>query len=204
MVISGPTTLKPSQTGDYIVTVTYSSITKAGINIASSNGSLAANDSKLKLSSSELVHSSTKSGSGSITWTFKYTAPATTGTQTLYATGSVSKSLINSAPNFTVNVANTTGISEFASLLQEFKLAQNYPNPFNPSTRISWSQKTAGNVSLKLYDVTGKEVAILINGDQAAGDHSIEFDAGNLMSGVYFYTIRSGSFYATRKMLLVK
>ncbi len=86
-----------------------------------------------------------------------------------------------------------------------FVLSQNYPNPFNPSTTISYSVPRSEFVSLIVYDVLGKEVQILVNEDQRAGDHSILFDAGQLSSGIYFYTLQAGSeFMQTRKMLLMR
>ncbi|HMQ70466.1 MAG TPA: T9SS type A sorting domain-containing protein, partial [Ignavibacteria bacterium] len=85
-----------------------------------------------------------------------------------------------------------------------YSLSQNYPNPFNPSTTINFDLPNDGNVSLKLYDMSGKEVATLVNGVRAAGYYSVNFNASQLTSGVYFYTISSDNFTATKKMLLVK
>ena len=85
-----------------------------------------------------------------------------------------------------------------------FELKQNYPNPFNPSTKISFSIPTAGMTTLKIYDMAGKEVAQLVNGNMNAGTHEFSFDAKGLSSGVYFYTLQSGEFAETKKMNLVK
>jgi len=85
-----------------------------------------------------------------------------------------------------------------------FKLDQNYPNPFNPATSISYELQKGGLVSLKIYDVLGKEVADLIHESQDAGVHEVSFDASNLPSGTYLYKIQSGSFVQVRKMLLLK
>jgi hypothetical protein len=85
-----------------------------------------------------------------------------------------------------------------------FELKQNYPNPFNPSTKISFSIPTAGMTTLKIYDMAGKEVAQLVNGNMNAGSHEFNFDAKGLSSGVYFYTLQSGDFVETKKMNLVK
>jgi hypothetical protein len=87
---------------------------------------------------------------------------------------------------------------------KDFNLSQNYPNPFNPSTKISYSIKEEGFVTLKVYDVLGKEVITLVNKEQAAGNYEVTFDASKLSSGVYLYTIKAGSFVQTRKMLLMK
>jgi hypothetical protein len=86
----------------------------------------------------------------------------------------------------------------------DFKLQQNYPNPFNPSTTISYSIPTTGEVSLKVYDMLGREVSTLFNGRQSAGSYNVNFNAASLASGVYFYKLQSGAFTETRKMMLVK
>ena len=86
-----------------------------------------------------------------------------------------------------------------------FKLEQNYPNPFNPQTAIGFSLLAVGNVSLKVFDILGREVATLINNEELhAGKHEIEFDASKLSSGIYFYQLRGGNFSETKKMLLLK
>ena len=85
-----------------------------------------------------------------------------------------------------------------------YKLDQNYPNPFNPATSISYSLEKDGFVNLKVYDMLGKEVAELVNENQTEGNYTIEFNAVNFPSGIYFYQIKSGSFSDIKKMLLVK
>lgn len=85
-----------------------------------------------------------------------------------------------------------------------FALEQNYPNPFNPTTTIDFSIAKTGQVKLKLFDVLGKEVVLLIDGEMSGGAHSISFDASPLPSGVYFYTLISESNEATKKMVLLK
>lgn len=85
-----------------------------------------------------------------------------------------------------------------------FNLAQNYPNPFNPTTTIKYSIPESGNVSLKVYNILGNEVVSLINEEKTPGVYSVTFDAGNLPSGVYFYKIRAGNYFETKKMLLIK
>ena len=98
----------------------------------------------------------------------------------------------------------TTGLEDDTVLPEEFKLFQNYPNPFNPKTFISYQLLVHSYVSLKVYDVLGKEVATLINEEKPAGTYEINWDAENLPSGVYFYQIQAGSFIDTKKMILLK
>lgn len=86
----------------------------------------------------------------------------------------------------------------------EYLLAQNYPNPFNPTTRINYQLPVAGNVSLKVIDMLGKEVAELVNETKEAGYYEVEFDASNLPSGVYFYRLQAGNYVETKKMLLLR
>jgi len=95
--------------------------------------------------------------------------------------------------------------------VKEYALSQNYPNPFNPSTVINYQIPVDGFVSLKIYDITGREVTTLVNRAQTKGRYEIKFDASNLSSGVYFYRIRSvpssssgQGFIKTMKMILLR
>ncbi len=90
------------------------------------------------------------------------------------------------------------------SLPTEFVLFQNYPNPFNPSTVISYQLPVASHISLKLYDVLGKEIATLVNEEKLPGNYKVDFDASNLASGVYFYRLQAGDFVSTKKLMLIK
>jgi hypothetical protein len=85
-----------------------------------------------------------------------------------------------------------------------YTLAQNFPNPFNPRTIIRYSIPTEQFISLKVYDLLGNEVAILVRSKQEAGYHSIEFDASSLSSGVYFYRLLAGGFVASKKLLVLR
>ena len=88
---------------------------------------------------------------------------------------------------------------------EEFTLFQNYPNPFNPSTRISYSLPNSGYVSLKVYDILGREIETIVNEFQKAGTYAAHFDASNLASGIYFYELQVGNeFVETKKMLLMR
>jgi hypothetical protein len=97
-----------------------------------------------------------------------------------------------------------TGIETQTSLPKEYALDQNYPNPFNPATTINYQIPLDANISLKIYDVLGNEVAELVNEFKTAGYYEVKFNAGKLTSGVYFYRIESDNFTQTRKMLLMK
>lgn len=83
-------------------------------------------------------------------------------------------------------------------------LNQNYPNPFNPATVITFSIPTPDNVTLTVYSILGEKVATLVNEELSAGNYSVDFNAQNLPSGVYFYTLTSGSFKETKRMMLVR
>jgi hypothetical protein len=302
--ITGPATLKTSQQGTYTLTITGGPLVAGGCDIASSSGTLANSGSDLKVSGGELTHTAPKSAaSGSVTFQFLYTSPATEGNQTLYAvglsannTGGTGGDQWNNAPNFTVNVTNTVPVelTSFTANVQgsniqlkwatatetnnygynidrmdtktsiweniafvkgngnstiynnytytdkdvnagkysyrlvqldingsttiykmkgevnitapaSFGISQNYPNPFNPSTLIKYQVPENSNVSLKVYNSVGKEVAQLVNGEIAAGVHEVSFDAAHLSSGIYYYTIKAGNnFVQTRKMILLK
>jgi len=86
----------------------------------------------------------------------------------------------------------------------EFKLSQNYPNPFNPSTTIRFNIPEAENVVLKIYDAIGNEIVTLADERLSAGNYNINFNASDLSSGIYFYSLEAGSFGATKKMILLK
>ena len=85
-----------------------------------------------------------------------------------------------------------------------FFLYQNYPNPFNPSTEIKYSLAKDSYVTLKIYDMLGKEVAVLVNGNKPAGYYTVEFNGSNLPSGVYIYRLTAGKFSSSKKLMLMK
>ncbi|MBI5731569.1 MAG: T9SS type A sorting domain-containing protein [Ignavibacteriales bacterium] len=87
---------------------------------------------------------------------------------------------------------------------QEYELNQNYPNPFNPTTTINYQLPENSFVTIKVYDMLGKEVATLVNENKSAGYHRVNFNAGKLTSGVYVYTITANNFVQSKKMLLMK
>ena len=89
-------------------------------------------------------------------------------------------------------------------VVTNYSLSQNYPNPFNPTTQIHYSIEKSGNVSLKVYDVLGRQVAELVNTNQAPGQYTVNFNGESFASGVYLFKIESGSFTETKKMILMK
>ena len=96
--------------------------------------------------------------------------------------------------------------SETYEIIQkrEFSLSQNYPNPFNPVTRIDYSIKESGFVSLRVYDTIGNEVSTLVNENKPAGSYSVNFNAGSLPSGMYIYRLTSGKFTSSKKLIVIK
>ena len=107
---------------------------------------------------------------------------------------------INSDNSF--SILNTIKVE--ASQPEKYFLSQNYPNPFNPSTKIEFGISTKDHVILKIYDVLGKEVAVLINEEKSAGNYSVTFEPKDLPSGIYFYELQSGNFNQIKKMVLIR
>lgn len=97
-----------------------------------------------------------------------------------------------------------TGVNDGNQVVRSFNLEQNYPNPFNPTTSINYTLTEKSNVSLKVYDMLGREVANLVNASQVAGPQHVTFDASKLASGVYVYTLRANSNVMSKKMMLMK
>lgn len=104
--------------------------------------------------------------------------------------------------NFIIQRRNTTSIENEKPL--RYALDQNYPNPFNPSTVINYELPVKSMISLKVFDMLGREVSTLVNGQISAGQHSVTFDASLLSSGLYFYQLQTAEFTQTRRMLLIK
>ncbi len=104
---------------------------------------------------------------------------------------------------------NIVGVAPVSTIAENFSLSQNYPNPFNPSTKINFSIPERGFVTMKIYDLLGKEVAELVNGDYSRGTYAVDYNAAGLSSGIYIYSIEakteSGNvFKDTKKLTLVK
>jgi hypothetical protein len=96
------------------------------------------------------------------------------------------------------------GLGNINTEVRNFKLGQNYPNPFNPSTTINYQLPAKNHVSLKVYDILGNLVTTLVDQEMEAGYYNVNWNAGQLASGIYIYRIISGSFVSTKKMILMK
>lgn len=97
-----------------------------------------------------------------------------------------------------------SGLNDEQKLPDSYTLLQNYPNPFNPATTIEFTTAKTGPVQIRVFDILGREVAALVNGEMRSGNHKITWNAGNLPSGIYFYSLSAGSYYQVRKMILLK
>lgn len=100
------------------------------------------------------------------------------------------------------NYSNTVEVE--VKILDSYSLEQNYPNPFNPTTKIGYVLKDKSNAKVAIMNAIGQEVAVLINEEQEAGYHQLDFNASNLPSGIYFYKLEAGNFTKTMKMILLK
>jgi hypothetical protein len=117
----------------------------------------------------------------------------------VYSGAQTSRTLNSGITVEPVGISNNNNQAPFV-----YKLEQNYPNPFNPVTKISFTIPKAGHVILKVNDILGREVAVIVDGYRPAGSHNVEFNAENLPSGIYLYSIESGDFKDTKKMTLIK
>ena len=126
-----------------------------------------------------------------------------------YSFFSVAKDAVGNAEPIKTEADASTTITvstedEVADLPVQFELFQNYPNPFNPSTTINFALPEQSDVTIRIYDVTGRQIATLLNESKPAGYHNIVWDAGSVASGTYFYRIQASSFSSVKKLTLVK
>jgi hypothetical protein len=202
----GPASLTTGQTASY----RFSSSSMRGFDVAVSSGTLAKDSTaNVQLTNSELTHTNNTTVSY---YEFKYTAPLTPGTVTLYGTGVKSfSSGWNFAPNLTITVSSPTSVDDHTLVPSHIVLDQNYPNPFNPTTVISYQLSTVSKVHLRVFDMTGREVARLAEGVQTAGTYRAQLNASALSSGTYLYRLEAipvdGSgiaAVATKKLVVLK
>ncbi len=213
--ISGPDTLFRGQTGNYSISLSGGPAVRGGFNVASHRGLLAPVDGSVKLSLSELTHTSPKSfaGSSTVSWQFTLTALDSVYKDTIYSVANSTngdgnanaEDRWNFGNRFVVHVVNQPSSVEDINLLSDnFQLYQNYPNPFNPNTVIGFNLPASGFVKLIVYDVSGREITTLIDGYRNTGYNEANFNGNELSSGIYFYNISSGNNSITKKMLLIR
>lgn len=122
-----------------------------------------------------------------------------------YGTPSGGTEVVAAGSRISEHFASSTSVGEGRDGLPAgYHLAQNYPNPFNPTTTLAYSLPVSSIVSLKVYDILGREIATLVEGMQPAGTHYAIWDASDAPSGVYYYRLRAGNFSATRNLMLLK
>ena len=214
VTIIGPDTLSLNQTADFKVTISGGPLIRAGTDIAVSSGILAPDGTDLRLdpSDGELTHTLPKAPTGgTVTFNFLYTAPSVSKTIIIYAAGNSvnfngindSGDMWNFAPNKNVVISAVAGIN-INQVPFNYNLEQNYPNPFNPTTTIRYSIPGIQYVSIKVFDILGRDVATLVSGLQTRGLHSVKFDGSKLPGGIYLYRMRAGNFAETKKLILLK
>jgi FlgD Ig-like domain len=216
VTFAGPDTVNIGQTVQFTLTVAKASKTGAGLDIATRRGALAPVSNNIHLSNGELTHNNNISmTNGSVTVTFSYTAPGTSGFDTLWATGLATNSNggtsgddWNWAANRRIVIRNPVGI-EPNTVASEFSLSQNYPNPFNPGTKFDLRLEREDAVSIKIFDINGEEVYTVNEGKLSAGNHTFEWNAINnsgvsVNSGIYFIRVNTSVSALTRKMVLIK
>ena len=230
VLIDGPNTVRAADTATYKIKITGGPDSSGGCNIATYFGKLATSSSETflylretvyyantadSIRANELTHNAPKpAANDTISFTFRYIAPNTPNTtDTIYANGNsvvVDHSTKDDRWYFANNKVisiTTTGINDPSSVVRNFTLEQNYPNPFNPTTNIKFSLDKSSLVTLKVFDVNGKEISSLINNkNYGAGNYSVNFDAAkfNLNSGVYFYKLEANGLSEIKKMMLIK
>ena len=130
---------------------------------------------------------------------FDITGLTNDGTNLFVATG------VEGLWHMTISALGVTSVpNDGRDLPSKITIAQNYPNPFNPSTEISYTLTKTSKVSLKVFDLLGREIATLVDGKNEPGQHSVSWNAINVPSGVYFYRMVAGDFVQTKKMILMK
>jgi len=128
-----------------------------------------------------------------------------TGIQTYDSTNSVTAMISHFSNVVGAKASSVTAVKEIPNNIPtQFALKQNYPNPFNPSTNITYELPKSSLVQLTVYNILGEKIATLVNATKAAGVHSVQFNAGNISSGLYIYQLKAGNVTLSRKMLLLK
>ncbi|MGB5530502.1 MAG: choice-of-anchor V domain-containing protein [Ignavibacteriaceae bacterium] len=230
VLIEGPDSVFTSDTAQFKISIFGGPAEVGGFNLAAYSGELSSLDSltHLELNTATLREELTHSFpfpflDGEAYWLFNYIAPDSTMSDTLYATGNSCNGdgiptyldQWNFGENFIVTVIDLPVIVEKENMAPKgFALYQNYPNPFNPTTKIKFTipsnvKREMSNVTLKVYDVLGNEVATLVDEVKSGGEYEVEFNvtqdsSPTITSGVYFYQIKTENFVETKKMVLMK
>ncbi|MEJ2505225.1 MAG: T9SS type A sorting domain-containing protein [Ignavibacteriaceae bacterium] len=219
--VEGPDTLVVGQTGLYKMFLTGGPAEAGGYNVAGRFGTMEIVDTlsfRHPLEVNELTQSFPllfPSSSDTIYWEFEYTASASSPTDTIYSCG---LSLVydsipdfhdrwNFGPKFPINILpSVTGLpNENDQLVIPYVLNQNYPNPFNPVTKIRYSIPQSSKVEIKIFDISGQEIATLVDEKKSIGSYEIIWNAQSLPSGIYFYKLIAGNYFTeTKKMILLK
>ena len=225
--VEGPDTLFINDSAYYKIMMTGGPSVKGGFDLAVRFGTVDSVDTLTHILFDELTHTFPKQfANATVLWDFMYIAPDSLVTDTIYSVANSVNDDGNPQPgdkwnfgeNFPVVIIDNPVSVDEEIILNEFELSQNYPNPFNPSTKIRFTIPTSplnpspyqgeGQrerlITLKVYDALGNEIATLVNATQEAGAHDVSFDASQLSSGLYIYTLNAGNFSSSKKMMLLK
>lgn len=188
------------------IPVIVSSSPESSDTLIARNGSVAFSVSAEDPTGYELNFAWIKNGiSASINSTYNYRSSFVFPTPRIdTVTVTVSNPVNSISKTWFVNVVQDPTSVEDESIPTEYSLAQNYPNPFNPSTTIKYTIPKQSQVTLKLFDVLGNEIASLVDEQKSIGTYSVDFNADQFSSGIYFYSLRAGNFSAVKKMTLIK
>ena len=159
-------------------------------------------DDDISVSPLPTVQRSIDGGAGTDRLNYRSVADAVDDGSTITTTGFANVTYVNME---VVDLSIIVAIDETdPTIPSSFSLNQNYPNPFNPTTSIEYSLPEASDVTLKLYNAMGQQIAVLVNEHQVVGNYTVSFNAGSLPSGTYFYEMRANGFVSVKKMILLK
>ncbi len=211
--ITGPDSVHTGSKNLYTVWITRGPAVAGGFNVATDSGTLSSFDTTSKVESGELTHVAPKLfQNDTVLWKFYYQAPSVPTVDTLFSAGNSTNNdgspngdEWNFGMNFTVHVIpdSTTGVVE-REFPHGFILYQNYPNPFNPTTIIGFRIAKTGYVTMKIFDIGGREIATLISGIMLPGYHQVSWDATGFASGIFFCRLTAGEYDQIRKIILVR
>jgi hypothetical protein len=221
VVINGPDSVAAGQTVTFSVRISQGPAIVGGFNVANARDggsdtltlNRITNDTMVKKQDGELTHTHPKPFvNDSVSWQFTYTANNTIGYDTLFATGNSTNNNNKSdsdkwnwSQNKNIRVYNPIGIINISSIAEGFSLSQNYPNPFNPVTQINFSVGKTSDIEIKVYDILGNVVSVLVNENLKQGEYKTDFNSAVLATGTYFYSLfANGEKISTKKMLILK